>query len=412
MIKSSLLFLIGFSLPVSTALQNVLMIALLVIILAKSIYRNNIWTVKKNVANLWCLLLYLLFIVRSYHSHATIHQIVHQLKVFAWAIYLPILYVYMRTNYRYHQYVLYGILSGALLSLIFSYGCWAFNYPILHGAKFASWANIWAPFRAHSIHCMFLAILSAWCLYNILNQQCSNKIKILSLTIIILSSINVYYMISSLTGNFIFAIAIGLTLLQKNFKKGVIVFLSILLVITPLLFFSSKNFRVKIINSWNSTLAFEQHQIPTTINTTEDNNSSLLLRWNFYDYSWQIIKHSFWTGYGTGSFENEYKKITHGNELISTKNPHSDYLLVMIELGIIAIILLIAIFATIFYYSLFYLKGFEQLLGLIVSICYAISCIFNPYLSDSVVGISFAVMSAFVIIHVIKNPKRYSSIKK
>lgn len=401
------LFLIGFSLPVSTALQNLLMLALLVIILCKSLYRQNIWKVKKNITNLLCVLLYMFFVFRSYHSDATTHQVVHQLTVFAWAIYLPILYIYMRTNYRYNKYVLYGILTGAILSLILSYGSWAFNHPILHGAKFASWANRWAPFRAHSIHCMFLSIFSAWCLFNVLHENCSKRIRLLYLVLILMSAINVYYMISSLTGSIIFAIAIGLTLLHKNIKKGTIAFISIIVILTPILFFSSENFRVKIVNSWKSNMEFQHHQLPTEINTGEENNSSVLLRWHFYDYSWQLIKHKFWTGYGTGSFENEYKKITHDNELISTKNPHSDYLLVMIELGVIAVILLISIFATIFYYSLFYLRGFEQLLGLIVSISYGLSCIFNPYLSDSVVGISFAVISAFVIIHFIKNPKRF-----
>lgn len=401
------LFLIGFSLPTSTALQNVLMLFLLLVILVKGLYRNNVWKIKKNVTNILCLAFYMLFVFRCYHSDATTHQIVHQLTIFAWLIYLPMLYIYMRTNYSNNKYLLYGILYGAAISLVVSYGSWMFDHPVLHGAKFASWANRWAPFRAHSIHCFFLSILSAWCLFNVLHNRVSIKLKCLYLIIVLLSAINVYYMVSSMTGSALFAIAIGCTLIHYNFKKGMIAFGLIAVAAIPLFFITSENFRVKLVSSWNSNSEYQQHQLPTQINVGKDNNSSVLLRWNFYDYSWQLIKHKFWTGYGTGSFANEYKKITHDNDLISTKNPHSDYLLVMVELGIIAVIFLTSIFATIFYYSLFHLRGFEQLLGIIVSISYSLSCIFNPYLSDSVVGISFAVISAFVIIHFIGNPQRF-----
>ena len=252
---------------------------------------------------------------------------------------------------------------------------------------------------------MFLAILSAWALFNIIQTSITKKKQIIYLLLIISSAINVYYLIPSITGQFIFATAIAITLLNKNFKKGAITFGLIVIIVLPILITTSDSFKIKLINGWKSTIEFQHDKIPTRINTGKENNSSLLLRLNYYNYSWQLIKQKIWFGYGTGSFSNEYKQITNNNSLIATNNPHSDYLLIFMELGIFGVFLLCSIFVTIFYYSLFYLNGFERLLGLIVTISYGLSCVFNPWLSDSVVGISFASMSAFVIIHFIKNFK-------
>ena len=83
-------------------------------------------------------------------------------------------------------------------------------------------------------------------------------------------------------------------------------------------------------------------------------NQSTGLRLEFLTNSLKISKNSFWVGYGTGSFRYIYNKkfpLYGGEQQLLVHNPHNQYMLTLVELGVIGLLSLLMMFAVMLYES-------------------------------------------------------------
>lgn len=119
-------------------------------------------------------------------------------------------------------------------------------------------------------------------------------------------------------------------------------------------------------------------------------------RLEFYYNSFAIVMRHPFAGVGTGGFEVAYEQQVRGMGIAVTNNPHNEYLLITIQVGVFGFVLLLYLFYSQWRNAANLPTSFEQdaARGLVITI--ALSCLFNSNLRDHVPGMFFAFMSALL----------------
>nr|MDP2192294.1 O-antigen ligase family protein [Rhodoferax sp.] len=176
--------------------------------------------------------------------------------------------------------------------------------------------------------------------------------------------------------------------LPKRFRIGILLIPLVLLITLTA---SSSSVRSRLLAVGNEVQAFAQ---------TGENNSPSGIRLNLWHRSVQAIAERPWLGYGVGSWSQEYERIESKyaikNHLKWTGNPHQEYLLWGVELGVLGMALLGVIFLSIYRDSLSMDQRIRQavqsvLAGLIVA------CLFNSILFDALIGDFFCVVLGLLL---------------
>lgn len=126
--------------------------------------------------------------------------------------------------------------------------------------------------------------------------------------------------------------------------------------------------------------------------------SSLGIRLMLVQNSLELIKLKPLFGFGSGSFHNAYGNVVPDSlkGKVEGTNPHNQYLLTWVELGLPGLILLLAIFATLFMQFVKH-SSLENHLGMGLLLCMMIGCTMNSWLLDYTSCIFFVTMAAVCV---------------
>ena len=127
-----------------------------------------------------------------------------------------------------------------------------------------------------------------------------------------------------------------------------------------------------------------------------DPESSTGLRMNYYKTTAAIIRDHPVLGVGTGGFVIAYREKIRGTDLPEAKNPHNQYLLTAAQLGAVGLLALLAMFAVIW-------RQAERVdasarvaaRGIVLTI--AAGCLLNSFLIDHAEGLLFAWMAGVLL---------------
>lgn len=117
-------------------------------------------------------------------------------------------------------------------------------------------------------------------------------------------------------------------------------------------------------------------------------------RLDFYYNTLQIVRQYPILGVGTGGYAAAYARQTQGTEAIQTTNPHNEYLLVAAQAGIIGLGLLMFLFYTSWKCASLLDTPFEQDAARGLVLAYLVNSAFNSPLHDHADGMLFAFMTA------------------
>ena len=128
----------------------------------------------------------------------------------------------------------------------------------------------------------------------------------------------------------------------------------------------------------------------------ESQRTSTGERMEFYYHSLALVKQHPWLGVGTGGFHSAYEQQVQGNDAQLTGNPHNEYLLITVQLGLGGLLLLLYLFYTQWRYAVNLPTLFEQdaARGLVLTI--SITALFNSPLLDHTEGLFSAFASALL----------------
>ncbi len=117
-------------------------------------------------------------------------------------------------------------------------------------------------------------------------------------------------------------------------------------------------------------------------------------RLDFYYNTLQIVQQQPIFGVGTGGFPAAFAQQTQGKDVMQTRNPHNEYLMITVQTGMIGLALLLYLFYTQWRCAPLLDTPFDQDTARGLALAYLVNCLLNSPLLDHADGLFFAFMTA------------------
>jgi len=117
-------------------------------------------------------------------------------------------------------------------------------------------------------------------------------------------------------------------------------------------------------------------------------------RLDFYYNTLHIIQQHPVFGVGTGGFPAAFAQQTQGKDVLQTRNPHNEYLMIAVQAGVIGLALLLYLFYMQWRYAALQDTPFRQDAARGLVLAYLTNSMFNSPLLDHADGLLFAFMAA------------------
>lgn len=322
---------LGLSLPVSTALDNVLLVLLLLCWLASGDWQTKFARIRANpVAVAALLLLGLLALGIAWGPGLATERFTY-LKKYTDLLLIPILAtVFVEPVDRRRGVLAFG--AGLMLTLLLSY---ALKLGILPPEKFITGdaANP-TVFKRHITQNLLMAYGSllfaalAW-------HAAVPRARWLWAGLSALAAFNVLFLVQGRTGYVVLAALAVLSLFRWLRWRGIVAAVILFAGASAGAYSFSKSFHERVdlavsgISRWQPDVA---------------SIDPVGVRLEFYRNTLAIIRDHPLLGVGTGGFARAYAQRVEGSSMVATTNPHNQYLLITVQLGLGGLALLVWLF--------------------------------------------------------------------
>ncbi|MBP9737081.1 MAG: O-antigen ligase family protein [Rhodoferax sp.] len=301
-------------------------------------------------------------------------------KMRAYYIIPLLLFIFSKDFLRNYVLVSFGILG--LIVVLLSCISAAFDYPIYKGLP-----GDWFIFKTHTYHNFYTALMASGLLSIVLTQRLTSAQSYILFTLIAIAGFDILFLVTGRTGQIAFLCMLSLILLMWNWRRGFAMLVGILLILAVIVPRFSPSFEDGVANAESDMRAY----------TSGNANTPIGMRLAWHKASTQLILESPVFGHGTGSFKTEYKKLP-ASELHAplSDNPHNDYLLLSVELGIPGGLLLIGLLVAAAWQGRHLLLPWKlTLYSLLFGM--GISTLANSFFTDNTTGLAFVVLSCALL---------------
>lgn len=384
--------LLGFAVPISVALDNLLLAAVLLGVLFNI---RAVWQIATQhpVARAAWLLFAVLFIAIFYGA-APLREAAGILGKYADLAFVP-LFMLMLSDEVVRRRARYAFLASMGLTLLLSFMVGLNLLPVQHWMNtFATPAN---PVIFHShitqnnmmAFAVFLALLNlrvaatrwaqaAWGLYALLG------------------TVNVLFMVQGRTGYVILLVLLGWfawTTMARHmhgrgrawgWRQGMAVMLA-LTALAAAAYQASPRLHDRVGLVMSEYRAWQPDH---------GKDTSTGQRLDYYYNTLQIVRQHPVFGVGTGGFPAAFAQQTQGKDVLQTRNPHNEYLMITVQTGVLGLALLLSLFYTQWRCAPKLGTPFEQDAARGLVLAYLANSLFNSPLLDHADGLLFAFMAA------------------
>jgi O-antigen ligase len=367
-----LLIVLGFAMAVSVSIGTIVAVVIAILWICSGNFAARIEEIKNNKVALAFLAFYLLHIVGLAWTEDLkwgLHMAGKEWKI----LMLPVLMTAMKKEDS--EYYLTAFIAAMTFAHVVSY------LNILEITKFTVMGHV------------FYNVLLAVCIYFILDKlvfyKLSKSLLIIYSILFISMSINMFITIGR-TGQIIYFVSLIIILFQF-FESKIARSISLSILLIPILFFTiyytSNVFKNRIDAVVDEVTTFKMNRPSKYVND----------RITFYINTLNIIKNNLLLGVGTGDFSKEYNKVNQLQtpDVVTTVNPHNNYLLVMAQFGILGLL----IFLSIFYFQIRCALATSDLSRhnkLALPIIFMTAMFTDSYLLGHFTSLSFVYFSAFL----------------
>lgn len=383
---------LAFAIPVSTALDNILMGLLFLAVLAAA-PAGVLRTARYNPAARAALLLFAILIIALAWSEAPLKAGIGMLGKYADLLLVPMLMVALRdaSTRRIALRVFLAVMAvTALLS-------WGVGLSILPAGSWM-WSNVSANpaiFRSSITQ----NILMAYAVYLILLQLPDAKTQgrrwgLVALAVLMGGDVLI---VKGRTGYLVLLVLLAVFgwqqvrawLRARGRRMDWRIYLSAALVavLLPL----ATYYAVPRVHSRVEKAVAEFHAWNPAVHT----DSSIGERMEFYRNTAALVARHPLLGYGTGAFEQAYAREARSRGMPPTQNPHEQYLLLMVQAGLPGLLLLLYLFYVQWRHARDLPTTRERYAARGLVFALAITGLFNSPLMDHTEGIFYAFMSAY-----------------
>jgi O-antigen ligase len=403
-IKSLPIVLLFFLLPISTAGSNIalaLAVLLSLVLLSLDWKENKFAYLKKQPFFIDCLffcyLLFSFFLVGA--SSAVISEGILKYQEI---IFMPLLAFLISHQKDLTRVTIRSFLIAMGLTLFISYlrgfgDIALFRHLNLEAllSKLGDKSNP-TVFKWHITHNFFMAFATLLWAYFAIYFWKASRILAASLGFIcLLGLFNIFFMIQGRTGYLVIFSSVLYFFIYKYRVKGFLVGMTILCFTCLFLYNFSNNFYIRInlsmveLLNWSSSLP---------------SNTSVGLRAEFIYQSLKISSENLFFGVGVGNFGQAYVAHTLGSEFIQSENPHNQYILFLVETGLIGLTAFLYLNYVFWKYSI-QLSLFWMHATRIVLLSYGVANLFNSFLFDFAESLFFSAFMALAFSELLRDKK-------
>lgn len=323
-----------FFLPLSSSLMSIGCAGLILSWLLSGEIGNLPKVVRENRATWPPLLLFIMLFIGIFYSAAGWQESLMIFKKYRELIYFPIVLSFLLTererrgSHDAAHRAKYALLAGMTTLMLLSYAMYfgwiateKFGHSTIH----------------HITHSLFMAILAFWALQKTLfsAREQGHWQRAGFFLLFLLAAANLLFIAFGRSGMVIFALLLVLTLVQRLRPAQTLLALLFLCGVLTGLYYSSDNLSKRIDASVQDVKNYQPGA----------SRSSLGMRFDWWHNSLTLIKQAPLTGHGTGSFAAEQNKLvsTSGKATKLSDNPHNEYLLLGVQLGLPGVLVFLAL---------------------------------------------------------------------
>ena len=327
-LKNFFFILLGFSIPISVAFTNILIVAYSLTWIFEGDFSKKIKEIKsvKWISSL-LLLISFYFLGMLYGDMHNDYSYVIK-RVLLLLFFIPI--VISELKPKTYILALHAFLISNLTSAIVAVGI---NYDFINPIFDNSAITAFLKYNYHNILLSFSALLSF-----LMFLKSKSKYSFLYIVLILIYSFSIFNeagRAGQLTFN-VFFICYAIFLLRSQFKFSILIILFLIIIN----FFSYKNSSI-----FKHRVDHLTHIVQNDGQKKNKNSVEKDIRYLFTKTGLELIRKKPIFGYGTGSFSSVFKLETETSyDLNKHKTPHNNYLYILFELGFIGLIFFLSIF--------------------------------------------------------------------
>ncbi|MGA8004555.1 MAG: O-antigen ligase family protein [Burkholderiales bacterium] len=369
---------LGFSIPISVALDNLLLALLAALFVLGGRYRDKLARIRSNPVAVAAALLYAMFLVGAFYGQGTAADARLYLGKYVDLVFIGVLlpvFADPATRGR----ALLAIGAAMLVTLVGSY---LGVLGVLHGRP----ENPALIFKGWITQNLFLAVF-AFALLVYAQGQVGRRMRWLLRAIALCAVADVLFYGRGRTGYMaVIVLALYLFFVLARWRGVLAVTLAALLIGV---------FSAVVPNSLSARIGQAISEVRQWRPGGEA-TTSMGIRLDFYYNSLNIIRAHPLLGVGTGGFEAAYARADKDKSAAPVPNPHNEYFLVTGQQGLVGLALLIALFLTQWRSATKLGDRNATLVARGVVLAMASGCLFNSFLLDHTEGLAFAWMSALL----------------
>lgn len=370
---------LGFSIPISVAFDNILLVLILAGWLAGGLYRHKLLIIKNNQVALAALALFAVMLAGTLYGERGTGDAANYLGKYSDLLFIP-LFLFLFRDPATRRYALYALAASLSIVLALSYLIKAGvvpNNPLLISEATPDYPAVFKLRLTHNILMAFAAFLFA----GLALTATASRARLGWATLAVLAAINVTMMVQGVTG---YLILCGLALLMgfdRNRWRGLGVAAAGIVALAAALTFVPGPFQERIGSIKEETQQWTPDRPAQT---------SSGFRLEFYRNTLAIIAGHPVIGVGTGGFPKAYADRVHGTGKTETRNPHNEFLLITAQLGIPGLAALLWLFWQQWRLAARLTPALESRLARGLVLTMVIGCMLNSMLLDHTEGLLYA----------------------
>ena len=327
-LKNFFFILLGFSIPISVAFTNILIVAYSLTWIFEGDFPKKIKEIKsvKWISSL-LLLISFYFLGMLYGDMHNDYSYVIK-RVLLLLFFIPI--VISELKPKTYILALHAFLISNLTSALVAVGI---NYDFINPIFDNSAITAFLKYNYHNILLSFSALLSF-----LMFLKSKSKYSFLYIVLILIYSFSIFNeagRAGQLTFN-VFFVCYAIFLLRSQFKFSILIILFLIIIN----FFSYKNSSI-----FKHRVDHLTHIVQNDGQKKNKNSVEKDIRYLFTKTGLELIRKKPIFGYGTGSFSSVFKLESETSyDLNKHKTPHNNYLYILFELGFIGLIFFLSIF--------------------------------------------------------------------
>jgi O-antigen ligase len=374
---------LGFSIPISVAVDNILLALVLGYWVLGGNYREKIAAIRDNPVAVSALALLGLYLAGTVYTIGSETDVLNTLGKAARLLLIAALLPLMQQR-EWRERAVGAFLASMLLSLVLSYLFWLGVMPVSTWLKGTMVDPV--AFKAHITHNVFMAF-TAFLFALLALDAASRRARLMCFALSAAALVNVLVMVPGRTGHVVVLGLLAYFLYRWLRAKGLAIAGVAVGTLAVVVAFSPDAMLHKRI-----TLVEDEYQ-QWRAGVPPDERSSVGQRLAFLRNTVDVIRDNPVLGVGTGGFTAAYAAIASRNGDPLTKNPHNEFLMIFAELGVAGLVLLVYLFATQWWLAAQLPEDFAQgaARGLVLTI--GIASVLSSTLVDHSEGMFFVYMS-------------------